>query len=118
MPAARRLSIHMPSRRVWMRAVLLVLVMLTGSAAAATPVTVFLERGGHREQTDDGDVVQIPRFGGSTRVWNAMVGCVRDKFAAFNVDVVEQPPRGTFITAVIGGSAEQLGYDPDQVAGV
>ena len=102
-----------------MRAVLLVLVMLTGSAAAATPVTVFLERGGHREQTDDGDVVQIPRFGGTTRVWNAVVGCVRDKFSAFAVDVVDQRPQdGDFITAVVGGSADQLGYDPDKVAGV
>lgn len=102
-----------------MRAVLLVLVMLTGSAAAATPVTVFLERGGHREQSDDGDLIQIPKFGGSMRVWNAVVGCVREKFSAFQVDVVDQRPSdGDFITAVIGGSADQLGYDPDQVAGV
>jgi hypothetical protein len=101
-----------------MRAVLLVLVMLTGSVAAATPVTVFLEHAGHREQTDDG-IVQIPRFGGSARVWNAMVGCVQQKFSAFAVDVVDQRPQdGEYITAVVGGSADQLGYDPEQVAGV
>jgi hypothetical protein len=96
-----------------MRAVLLVLVLLTGSLAAATPVTVVLERGGHREQTDDG-VVQIPRFGGPDRVWTAVLACVRDKFGPFAVEVVDRrPPSGDVITAVIGGSADQLGFDPE-----
>jgi len=93
-----------------------VLASLGGSAHAAShPVTVFLQRNG-RVVSDD---VTIPRFGGGDRAWNSIVGCVRDHFAPFNVDVVDQQPaRGDHITAVVGGLASQLGLDDRWTNGV
>jgi hypothetical protein len=73
--------------------------------AAATParadVTVYLDRHG-----DDA----VSEFGGGTHPWRAMVACVRQHFAPFAVEVVDRrPPRGHYITAVIGGRPGQLG---------
>ncbi len=92
------------------------------TAQAATGVTVFLDRNGmvlDRNWDDSLEDIAIPRFGGSARVWAGVVSCVREKFAAFDVEVVdEQPPSGEFITALVGGRAEQLGFDGEHVAGV
>jgi hypothetical protein len=83
--------------------------------AAPRPVTVYLERNG-RVVSDD---VRIPRFGGGDRAWNAIVSCVRDHYAPFQVDIVdEKPARGDFITAVLGGRASQLGLDDSWTNGV
>jgi hypothetical protein len=85
------------------------------AVAHAAPVTVFLERDGH--VTDDG--VEIPRFGGGDRAWQAIVGCVRDQYAPFQVEIVDRrPTAGPFITAVIGGKASLLGLDDRTTNGV
>lgn len=103
-----------------MRALLaFALLGATAGTAGATGVTVFLERGGMTGDRGWGETVTIPKFGGTTRTWNAVASCVREKFAAFDVEIVEsRPASGPFITAVIGGRAEQLGFDGDRVAGV
>ncbi len=97
-----------------MRVTLVVLCAVAASAVAAPssrPVTVFLERGG------DGET--IPRFGGGDRVWAATVGCVKQHFAPFQVDIVDQRPRGSdFITAVVGGKASMLGLNDRTTNGV
>jgi hypothetical protein len=83
--------------------------------AAPKPVTVFLDRGGRVVSED----VRIPRFGGGDRAWAGIVACVKDHYAPFQVDIVDQKPaRGQFITAVIGGRASQLGLDDRWTNGV
>jgi hypothetical protein len=96
------------------------LVALSGSALAAPrPVTVFLDRQGGPAENDDGAQVRVPRFGGADASWRGVVGCVRQRFGAFRVDVVDQRPRGgDFITVMIGGKASQFGLDDESVAGV
>jgi hypothetical protein len=100
----------------WFAVILgIALATLAGSAHAARPVTVFLERNG-RVVSDD---VRIPRFGGGDRAWNGIVACVREQFAPFQIDIVDQKPaRGQFITAVVGGRASQLGLDNRWTNGV
>ena len=91
---------------------LLILGVLATSAQAS--VTVFLQRNG-RVINDD---VTIPRVGGGDRAWNAIVSCVQEQYAPFQVDIVDREPRGQHITAVIGGWASQLGLDDDTTNGV
>lgn len=93
----------------------IIAVLVLASTRAHAGVTVFMERDGF---TTDAGVV-IPGFGGSDHVWNGVVGCVKEQFEPFAVDIVDQrPSSGTYITAVIGGRAAQLGYDDDSTAGV
>jgi len=106
-----------------MRALLaFALLGATTGIASATGVTVFLERDGmtvDRGWVGGEEAIEIPRFGGTAKTWDAVATCVRDKFAAFDVEIVEaRPSDGPFITAVIGGRAEQLGFDGRHVAGV
>jgi len=102
-----------------MRVTLVVLAVLSADATAAPrPVTVFMERGGESVMSD-GERVTIPRFGGGDRVWAATVACVKQQFAAFQIEIVDQRPAGhDFITAVIGGRASLLGLDDEQTNGV
>lgn len=54
--------------------------------------------------------VHIPAFQGSPQTWSALAGCIRGKFAPFDVSVVdERPTRGRYIMAVVGGTPEDLG---------
>ena len=74
-------------------------------------MTVYLDRHG-RTVDIGGDSVAIPKFGGGDRTWAAIVGCVKQHYAPFNVDVVDTRPKsGTYITALVGGWASQLGLD-------
>ena len=99
-------------------AVLIAVATTAGSAradAAPRPVTVFLDRGGRVVS----EKVRIPRFGGGDRAWAGIVACVKDHYAPFQVDIVDQKPaRGQYITAVIGGRASQLGLDDRWTNGV
>jgi hypothetical protein len=100
------------------RVALVGLVLLTAASvahAAPREVTVFLDRDGH--VTDEG--VEIPRFGGGERAWNAIVACVQRQYAPFAVDIVDRrPASGDYITAVIGGRASLLGLDDRSTNGV
>ncbi len=96
--------------------------VLGGSAGAASAaprgVTVFLERNGTTVERRGGEV-EIPRFGGGDRAWTSVVTCVKQQFAPFLIDIVEQQPaRGDFITAVVGGRASLLGLDDRSTNGV
>jgi len=107
-------------RSGWLAVTVAVALATVGGSTAhaaprARPVTVFLERDG-RVVSDD---VRIPRFGGGDRAWAGIVACVREHYAPFQVDVVDQQPaRGEFITAVVGGRASQLGLDDRWTNGV
>ena len=100
----------------WFAVSVAIVLTVGGSARAAPrPVTIFLERGGRVVSED----VTIPRFGGGDRAWRGIVGCVREHYAPFQVEVVDQKPaRGEFITAVVGGRASQLGLDDRWTNGV
>lgn len=64
------------------------------------------------------DEVRFPAFTQGNAVWRETVACVRDKFAPFDVRVVdERPAAGPYIMAVIGGRSTLLGYG-DGVGGV
>jgi hypothetical protein len=90
-------------------------VVIAATAPARADVTVFLERNGF--VTEEG--IEIPRFGGGDRTWQAVVSCVRAQYAPFKVDIVEhKPARGSFITAVVGGNASLLGLDDETTNGV
>jgi hypothetical protein len=60
--------------------------------------------GSHRER------VTVPAYRGSDAAWNALVRCMRQRYAAFDVRVVEQRPtlRG-YILVVVGGTPDLLG---------
>ena len=88
--------------------------------AAAQSVTVFLDRdGGRMPASDDTPAAVIPPFGGGDRVWGQVVTCVRRQFAPFRVTVVDKDPAtGSYITALVGGTAALLGYNDDSTNGV
>ena len=102
----------------WLAVLIAVATSTVGSAradAAPKPVTIFLDRGGRLVSK----TVRIPRFGGGDRAWSGIVACVKEHYAPFQVDIVdEKPARGQFITAVIGGKASQLGLDDRWTNGV
>lgn len=57
------------------------------------------------------DQAFVAPFAGSQARWNAIAKCIRSKFEPFNVTVVEQRPVGEdYIMAVVGGTAQQLGF--------
>ena len=121
-----------------MRAVLLaasVLVAIPATALARpTPVTVYLRRDGGTLtagwddsradvsslawQGDGGESVTIPKWRGGDRKWKRVAACVRARFAAFAIDIVEKrPAAGDYIMVMVGGRSDLLGYG-DPVAGV
>src|SRR5687767_9143485 len=91
----------------------------TASSAARADVTVYLERHGAtlaagRDNAAAGTSslvwsrglrgVRIPAFNGGERTWARVVQCVRDGFAPFAVDVVdERPADGDYAMIVVGG---------------
>lgn len=106
-----------------------------GSAVALAgpgqpPLKIFLNRNGGTYSPGQDDsrrntsivprqTSQIAPFPYSDAAWNAVVGCVRDQFAAFNVEIVEtEPPNNVrYVEHVIGGSPQDVGL-PNGVGGV
>lgn len=104
-----------------MRVTLVVLAVLSAAPAAAAPrpVTVFLERNGQTVERRNGGEVRIPKFGGGDRAWNAMVSCVKEQFAPFQIEIVERRPAGSdHITALVGGKASMIGLNDRTTAGI
>lgn len=65
-----------------------------------------------------GDAVTIPRYRGGARRWRRVVECVRDGYAAFDVDVVtERPAAGPYVMVMVGGRPSLFDY-PRAVSGV
>lgn len=53
--------------------------------------------------------VQLAKFRGSDRQWSRLVRCVRDRYAQYDVQIVEQPPAvGDYVLAMVGGPPRQL----------
>lgn len=52
----------------------------------------------------------IPAFTGSNKTWNAYVKCVRSKFTAFDVEVVDRRPlESGYLMVATGGTTKNLG---------
>jgi hypothetical protein len=63
-------------------------------------------------------LIEIPRFAGSDKAWRSFVGCVRDRFSPFDVEVVEERPAGSgYILAAVGGTPDLVGF-PKRVLGL
>ncbi|MCB9738602.1 MAG: hypothetical protein H6747_04980 [Deltaproteobacteria bacterium] len=62
----------------------------------------------------------LPGYNGTDRGWKALVRCVEDRFAPFDVRVTDQRPTAIedYVMAVFGGSARELGYSKKDAAGV
>ena len=85
--------------------------------AALAVVTVFLDRNG--EIASDEVRRVLPAYAGSDANWTATVGCVRERFAAFDIDIVtDKPDREPYIHAHFGGLASMKGLDDSKVAGI
>jgi hypothetical protein len=58
-----------------------------------------------------GDVpIAYASFAGTPKRWQSIVQCVRDKFAPYDVEVVDQRPvEGDYIMAMVGGRPQDLG---------
>jgi hypothetical protein len=83
--------------------------------------------GGHEDASENrselvwsrgAGAIDVPRYSGSPASWARVVGCVEQKFADFDVTVVDERPRsGAYIMAMVGGAPSMLGYQ-GFVAGV
>lgn len=52
----------------------------------------------------------LPAFQGTPQAWAAIAACIRQKFAPFDVSIVEERPvTGRYIMAVLGGTPDDLG---------
>lgn len=55
------------------------------------------------------DSLTIPAYSRGRADWDRLVSCVRGKFSAYDVDVVDSRPReGNYIMAMVGGSPDML----------
>lgn len=52
----------------------------------------------------------IPRYQGNRWAWEQLVRCVRERYAAFNINIHTKQPTGRYIMAMVGGSPSHLGY--------
>ncbi|MGE0872512.1 MAG: hypothetical protein AB7P03_28410, partial [Kofleriaceae bacterium] len=76
--------------------------------------------GNNDSRTDQSTIVSEPKYLSPWQYddafWHALVGCVRDTFAPFNVDVVTADPGGVpHFEVMVGGHSRQL--DPNLEAG-
>ncbi len=64
------------------------------------------------------DEVDVPAYSRGDAEWNRTVACVRERYARWNIDIVDERPAGDdFTMAVVGGKARLLGFRGD-VAGI
>ncbi len=105
----------------------------SGGAVARADMTIYLERHGATVTAGRDDAargtsslvwsrglrgVRVPAFNGGERTWAQVVQCVRDGFAPFAVEIVDQRPAdGDYVMIVVGGRPGMLGYG-DGVSGV
>jgi hypothetical protein len=62
--------------------------------------------------------VSIPAFRGGDKPWRQIVSCVKDQFAAFDVEIVEErPPRRGYVHVVVGGTPSLVGF-PKAIGGL
>ena len=94
---------------------------LAALTAAASPLTVYLNRSGgtYTPGSDDSSAnvsslvsatVTVPAFGCGDTAWGALVTCVQGLFAPFDVTVrVEDPGASPHVEVVVGGSPTSVG---------
>src|SRR5262249_49309245 len=64
------------------------------------------------------DSMEVPPYSGGARRWSQIVQCVKDEYAAFDVDITDQrPASGDYVMMMVGGKAGSLGY-PRNVTGM
>jgi len=100
-------------------------LMRTSGAATGAAIDVYLNpngatiRGGweNSARLSSGLVARrgfrsttIPRYRGTRASFNAIVSCVKKRYAAFNVNIHTRRPSGRYIMAMIGGTSRHLGY--------
>ncbi|HTJ41653.1 MAG TPA: hypothetical protein VL463_06135 [Kofleriaceae bacterium] len=102
----------------------------TASAAPSHSTVVYVNRGGGTVSAGDDDShrgtsslvesgsVKIPAWKGGEAKWKKVMSCVRDRFSAFDLEIVEERPQhGDYIEAMVGGQPSLLGYGKD-VSGI
>jgi hypothetical protein len=67
-----------------------------------------------------GSMYTVPEFGYGDALWDEIVACVQETYAPYDVVVTDVDPGTTtpHHEAVVGGYADAIGYDPQQVGGV
>lgn len=100
-----------------------------GAVALAQSRIIYLNKNGVTLQpgvndartnrsTIAGELVSVPAWNVSATTWSATVACMRDLFAAYDVQVVDADPGNVpHMEAVFGGSPTLFGM-PENVAGV
>ena len=94
------------------------------------PVVVYVDRNGGTVSAGDDDSragtsslvkkgsVRIPAWKGGDAKWKQVMGCVRDRFSPFDIELTEERPQGgDYIHALVGGRPSLLGFDHD-VSGI
>ena len=62
---------------------------------------------------------KLPGFRGSASGWKAIVGCVRQQFAPFDLEVTDvRPERGDYILVAVGGKPRDIGLTRRNVGGL
>jgi hypothetical protein len=100
-----------------------------GAYRAATPMVIFMNRSGgtYTRGWDDSrsnvssivnSTTKFPAFSYGDTKWNAVMACVREIYAPFNVEVTDADPGSApHVECVTSGSPTLLGQDP-RVGGV
>ena len=98
--------------------------------SARAPIIVYVNRNGGTVSAGQDDAragtsslvkkgsVKIPSWKGGDARWKQVMGCVRDRFSPFQLEITEERPQGgDYIEAMIGGKPSLLGFDND-VSGI
>lgn len=104
-----------------------------GLHADPEPVTVVMQRHGGTIVAGEDDSrlarssslanrgigsVDLTGFRGNDKQWVQLMQCVRDRYAAYNVDIVDAPPaKGDYVVAMIGDQSSKLDL-PKTVGGL
>jgi hypothetical protein len=94
------------------------------------PVIVYVNRNGGTVSAGEDDSrrgtsslvesgsVKVPPWKGGDARWKKVMACARDRFSAFDIELVEERPQsGDYIEALVGGMPSLLGYGKD-VSGI
>lgn len=61
---------------------------------------------------------RIPPFDGNLKTWSAITSCIAEKFAPYDVSIVDQRPvEGSYVMGVIGGTPNDLGGSVEDAHG-
>lgn len=75
-----------------------------GETSLGTPSAIYLHRDGGNFGSG-----YVPAFEQGDDAWKELVECVKYQYAQFDIAVTDSQPSGRYITAVVGGSASDIG---------